>query len=98
MEKILVLIHPLNIIDIINFFNYKPRFNGIFSRNNLPKVNNGAYVISVDDEKSKETNWISIFIYRNTAVYLASFGVEYIPQEVLNKTKDKSITHNIFRI
>ena len=27
-----------------------------------------------------------------------SFGIKYIPQEVLNKIKDKSITHNIFRI
>ena len=31
-------------------------------------------------------------------MYLDSFGIEYIPQEVLNKIKDKSITHNIFRI
>ena len=27
-----------------------------------------------------------------------SFGIEYIPLEVLNKIEDKSITHNIFRI
>ena len=27
-----------------------------------------------------------------------SFGIEYIPVKVLNKIKDKSITHNIFRI
>ena len=32
------------------------------------------------------------------AVYVDSFGIEYIPQEVLNKIKDKSVTHNIFRI
>ena len=35
---------------------------------------------------------------RNTAVYFDSFGIEYIPQEVLNKIKDKLITHNMFRI
>ena len=33
-----------------------------------------------------------------TAVYFGYFMIEYIPQEVLNKIKDKSITHNIFRI
>ena len=33
-----------------------------------------------------------------TAVYFDSFGIKYIPQEVLNKTKYKSITQNIFRI
>ena len=31
-------------------------------------------------------------------MYFHSFGIEYIPQEILNKTKDKSITHNIFKI
>ena len=31
-------------------------------------------------------------------MYFDYFGTEYIPQEVLNKIKDKSITHNIFRV
>ena len=31
-------------------------------------------------------------------MYFHSFGIEYIPQEVLNKIRDKSIIHNIFRI
>ena len=29
---------------------------------------------------------------------LYSFGIEYIPQEVLNEIKDKLITHNVFRM
>ena len=40
----------------------------------------------------------SLFIVRNLAEYFDSFGIEYIPQEVLNKIRDKLITHNIFRI
>ena len=31
-------------------------------------------------------------------MYFHYFGIEYIPQDVLSKIKDKSITHNIFRI
>ena len=46
----------------------------------------------------KGTHWVSLFIDRNTAVYFGSFRIENIPQKVLNKIKDKSITHNIFRI
>ena len=55
------------------------------------------YVINLDDKKGKGTHRISLFIDKNLAVYFDSFGIEYIPQEVLNKIKDKSITHNIFR-
>ena len=47
---------------------------------------------------NKGTHWVSLFINRNTAVYFDSFGIEYIALEVLNKIRDKSITHKIFRI
>ena len=30
-------------------------------------------------------------------MYFDSLRIEFIPQEVLNKIKDKSITHNVFR-
>ena len=49
-------------------------------------------------KKSKGTHWVSLFIDRNAAAYFDSFRIEYIPLEVLNKIRDKSITHNIFRI
>ena len=41
------------------------------------------YVINLDDKKVKEHN----------VTYFDSFGIEDIPQEVLNKTKDKSFPH-----
>ena len=47
---------------------------------------------------SKGTHWGSLFIDKNTVVYFDSFGIEYVPQEVLNKITHKWITHNIFRI
>ena len=56
------------------------------------------YVINLDDKNSKGTHWVSLFIDRNLVLYFDSFGIEYIPQEVLSKIKDKSITHNIFTI
>ena len=53
---------------------------------------------NLDDKKSKWIHWVSLFIDRNTAVCFDSLGIEYILQEVLKKIRDKSITHNIFRI
>ena len=56
------------------------------------------YVINLDGEKSKRTHWVSLIIDWNTAVYFNSFGIEYIPEEVLNKIKGKSVTYNRFKI
>ena len=55
-------------------------------------------MINTDDNQRKGTNWFSLFIEKNIAIYLDSFVTEYIPQEELNKVKDEFVTHNMFRI
>ena len=45
--------YPINNIEITNYFNYEPRFNGEFSRNNLHRIKDGAYVVNLDDKNSK---------------------------------------------
>ena len=35
-----------------NYYQNKPKFNGVYSRNNLPKVKDGTSVIHLDDFKS----------------------------------------------
>ena len=47
---------------------------------------------------SKGTLWVSLFIDRNTGVYVDSFGHEYISQEVLIKMKHESINQKISKI
>ena len=96
-QEFCISLHPLSNIEITNYFNYEPRFNGIFVRHNLPKIKDGVYMIKLDDKKSKEGHWVSLIIDRNAAIYFNSLGIEYIPQELLNKIKDKSINHNIIR-
>ena len=51
-------------------------------------MKDGAYVINIDDKRSTGTHWVSLFVDRNTAVYFDSFGIEYIPPEVLNQIRD----------
>ena len=67
-------------------------FNVVFSRDNFPRIKDGAYVINIDDKQSKGTLWISWFIDWYTAVYFDSLGIEYIPQEMLTKIEGKSLT------
>ena len=68
-------------IEINSYFSYEPKFNDVFSRNNLPLIRNGAYVINLHDEKGKGTHWVSLTIDRNTTVYFDSFVIENIPLE-----------------
>ena len=34
--------HPLTNFEIRKYYQNQPKFNGVFSRNNLPKVKDGA--------------------------------------------------------
>ena len=43
----------------IRKYQNEPRFNGVYSRNNLPKINDGAFVINLDEYESiGGTYWI----------------------------------------
>ena len=53
-KKFLVSFHPLSNIEISKYFSYEPRFNGVFSRNDLPRIKDGSSVINLDDKKVKE--------------------------------------------
>ena len=41
--------HPVTKFDIEKCFQKEPSFNGVYSRNNLAKMKDGAYVINLDD-------------------------------------------------
>ena len=46
--------HPLTNIEISEYYKNEPRFNGVYSRNNLPnKIKKGAYVINLDNIKTQ---------------------------------------------
>ena len=45
--KILVPLNLLSNINITKYFNYEPRLSGVFSRNNLSRIRDGAYVINL---------------------------------------------------
>ena len=90
--------HPLTNIEINEYNANEPRFNGVYSRDNLPKIiKKGAYVINLDEYKNTGTHWVSLFVKPKYRVYFDSFGIEYIPKEI-NKFINNDIKSNIFRI
>ena len=53
-KKALTPFHPLTNFEIQEYFKDEPRFNGVFSRNNLPNLKKEAYIINLDHSKNKE--------------------------------------------
>ena len=74
--------HPLTNFKIQKYYQNEPRFNGVYSKNNLPKIKDGAYVINVDEYSDIGTSWVSLYVHNNDVIYFDSFGVEHIPKEM----------------
>ena len=91
--------HLLKNFEIQKYYQNKPRFHGVFSRNNLSeKTRDGAYVINLDEYADVVTHWIALFCNRNEIVYFDSFGVEHVPEEIKEFVGNKNIKANIFRV
>ena len=95
--------HPLTNFEIQKFYQNEPRFNGAYSRDNLPKrsstkIKDGAYVINLDEYSDIGTPWVSLYVQNNNITYFDYFGVEHIRKEIKAFIKNKNITTNIFRI
>ena len=98
MEKNGPLIPPRSLtnFEIQKYYQNEPRFNGVCSRDNLPK--DGAYVINLDEYSDIGTHWVALHVNNNNVTYFDSFGVEHIPKEIKTFISDKNIKTNIFRI
>ena len=91
--------HPLTNFEIQKYYQNEPRFNGVFSRNNLPKkIKDGAYIINLDEYSDIGTHWVALYVHNNNVTYFDSFGVEHIPKEIRTFISNKNIKTNIFRI
>ena len=91
--------HPLTNFKIEKYYESVPRFNGAFSRNNLPlKIKDGAYVINLDEYADVGTHWVALFYNRNEIAYFDNFGVEHVPEEIKKDARNKNIIANIFRV
>ena len=94
----LILPHPLTILEIQKYYENEPRFNGIYSRDNLPNIKDGAYAINLDDYSDIGTHWVALYINNKDVTYFDSFGVEHISKEIKTFINNNNIKTNIFRI
>ena len=88
--------HPVTNFEIQKYYQNEPRFKG-FLRNNLPKtIKDGAYVINLNEYVDVGTHWIALFYNKNEIVYVDSFGVEHVPEEIKEFVWNKNIIANTF--
>ena len=90
--------HPLTNFEIQKYYQNEAKFNGVYSRNNLSKIKDAAYIINLDEYKSIGTHWIALYVNAKNATYFDSFGVEHIPKEISKFVGNKNVTTNIYRI
>ena len=64
----------------------------------IQEIKDGAYVIYLDEYKSIETQWITLYVNDDNLTYSDSFGVEHIPKEINNLLGNKDIKTNIYGI
>ena len=84
--------HPLTNFKIIKYYNNNPRFNGVYSRDNLPKIiKNGEYIVNLDEYEVVGTHWISLHLRE-------LHSKSNIPKEIKKVIRNKNIKTNIFRI
>ena len=56
LAKALMPAHPLTNFEIQEYYKNKPTFNGVYSRDNLPKtIKNGAYIVNLDEYVDSST-------------------------------------------
>ena len=99
-------LHPLTNFEIQKYYQNQPRFNGVYSRDNLSRIKVGAYIIILDEYSDIETHWVALYlggaspkdVQNNDVTYFDSFGVEHIPKEIKIFVGNKSIKTNIFTI
>ena len=80
------------------YYQNEPRFNSVYSRDNLPKIKDGTYVINLDEYSDIGTHWIALHALNNNVTHFDSFAIEHIPKEILKFIGNKNIKTNIFII
>ena len=81
----------------IQKYQNESRFNGVYSRDNLPKLEDGSYVINLDEYYDIGSHWFALYVWNNVT-YFDFFGVEHIPKEIKTFIGNKNVKTNIFRI
>ena len=70
---------PLTNFEIQKYYKNEPRFNGVYSRDDLSKrIKDGAYVINLDEYADVRAHWTALYVKNIEINYFDSFEVQQI--------------------
>ena len=69
----------------------EPKFLGVYSRNNLSKIKDGAYIVNLDEYESIGNQWMALHVNGENVIYIDIFGVRHIPNEIRKLIGNKYI-------
>ena len=61
--------YPLTNFEIQEYYQNKPRFNGVCSRDNLTKIKDGAYKINLEEYSDIGTHWVHSFNVEHKEIF-----------------------------
>ena len=62
--------HPLTNFQIQKYYQNDPRFNVVYSRDNLQKIKDEAYIIVLDEYSDIGIHWVALYIPNDDVTYL----------------------------
>ena len=86
-----MLPHPLTNFEKQKYYQNEPKFNSVYSSNNLPKIKDETYIINVPEYDSIETLWLALYVNTEKVTYFDCFGVENIPKETKQFIGNKNV-------
>ena len=92
-----MLPQPLTNFEIKKYYQKEPKFNDVYSRNNLCKIKDGAYIINLDEYESIVTHCITLYVNAKNITYFDCFTVEYILKEIKTCIGNKNMITIIYR-
>lgn len=78
---------------------FKIKLNSCLSKDNLKysNIENGGYIINLENSGLGGSHWVGLYIYNNYACYYDSYGAVY-PNEIMKFCSRKNIIYNTNQI
>ena len=90
--------HRLSNFEIEKYYRNKLKLNGVCSRNHLPLIKDGAYVINLVESQSFGTHWIAVYVNCDNITLLIALELNIFWKKFKKLIVNNNITANIFGI